>query len=66
MRTKQDRLIALIELYRRAKGVKSWTNEEVSEWVIYVGLDEIPSIRNTQPERDAWDKRFYLVKDRIG
>ncbi len=64
-RTKQDRLIDTIDLYCQVHDVKEWTNLEVANWAIEVGLDDVPSIRSDRVECDVWDQKFFELKARF-
>jgi len=61
-RTKQQRLIDLIECYKKIKGFVAVSTDEVAEWAMENGLYPVPTMRDDAQFRDAWESKFATIK----
>lgn len=60
-KTKNQRLIDCFDAYHKTVGGRPCTTSEVAEWMLARGLVPIPSMRDSQALRDAWDAKFAEV-----
>ena len=59
--TKQSRLVAMVDEYRRLSGASAVTMDAVAGWAMEVGLYPVPGVRDPLEAHIAWDKLFSAV-----
>ncbi len=62
-RTKQQRLIDVVELYKKTKGYVAVSMDDVAEWAVDNELYPVPTIRDPQALGDAWEARFRKLRE---
>lgn len=61
-RTKQQRLLDVIDCYKKLKGVAAVSTDEVAQWAHANGLYPVPTIRDDAQLCDAWESKFAAIR----
>jgi hypothetical protein len=62
VRTKQQRLCAVMDAYCELVGGRPVTADEVAEWALVSGLWPVPTVRDSAELGEAWAKRLAAAK----
>jgi len=66
VKTKKERLLSVVDLYRKVHGAREWTNAAVAVWAEMAGLVPVPGRRDTKFDQAVWDELFAAVKEEHG
>ena len=61
-RTKQNRLIDLIDCYKKIKGLAAVSTDEVAQWATANGLYPVPTMRDNPQFCDSWESKLASIK----